>query len=290
MITTLLFLNFALMLVMPVVLAGFIASRRPADWGLFGIGAATFVLSQVGHIPFNALVLGRWQVDTAVTLNLLALAIFLGLSAGLFEEVARYLIYRTWARRARSWGQGLMLGAGHGGIEAIILGGLGFYGLMQLVMFQNQPALLTALPVEQLASVQAQLAQLDASPWYMLLVGALERVFALTFHLAASVLVLQAFLRRHIVWLVAAILWHALLDAAAVFTLLYMTPRLGQETAMLLTEIVIGVLALVSLGIIFWLKTPEPAAAEPEPLPAVGPVRPEEMPPTEELLERSKYS
>jgi uncharacterized membrane protein YhfC len=56
------------------------------------------------------------------TYNLLIIAGFLGLSAGFFEESARYVVYRWWARDARTWSQGLMLGAGHGGIESILLG------------------------------------------------------------------------------------------------------------------------------------------------------------------------
>jgi hypothetical protein len=45
-----LLLNAALMKTMPLLLGRFIAGRRGAGWGLFGIGAATFVASQIGHL------------------------------------------------------------------------------------------------------------------------------------------------------------------------------------------------------------------------------------------------
>ncbi len=60
-------------------------------------GAATFVASQILHIPANS-VLGR--IFPMAEQSLIVQAIVLGLSAGIFEEVARYLIYR-FGRRMR---------------------------------------------------------------------------------------------------------------------------------------------------------------------------------------------
>ena len=123
MVTALLALNFSLMIAVPIFLARWIARRRQARWGLFGVGAVAFVLSQVGHLPFNWLVLQ--QLGWVNASNLIVYAAFLGLSAGTFEGIARYLVLRFWAKDARTWGKGLMVGTGHGGIEAILLGVLG---------------------------------------------------------------------------------------------------------------------------------------------------------------------
>lgn len=280
MITFLLFLNFMLMLLMPIMLGLFIGSRRHVGGRLFGVGAAGFVISQLFHLPFNWLVLERFSLISSE--NLIILAIFLGLSAGVFEEVTRYLIYRFWITDARSWGQGLMFGAGWGGIEAIILGVLGFYGLMQIVMFQNNPLVLESLPLEQLNLVKTQLSELLTLPWYMFLLGAIERVFTLCFHLAASIMVLQAFLRKNILWLLAAILWHALLDSGAV----YAAATWGAVPA----EALLGFMSIFSLGIIFWLRTPEPVEPELEPLAEIGPAKLGEVELSSADLEKSKYS
>ncbi|MCP4362009.1 MAG: YhfC family intramembrane metalloprotease [Chloroflexi bacterium] len=292
MTTILLFLNFSLMIVAPIILGGFVAARLKVDWGLFGMGAATFVLSQLFHIPFNVLVLNKWQlisVDTAVLTNLIILALFLGLSAGVFEEVARYLTYRYWATEARFWGQGIMLGVGHGGIEAIILGLLGYYGLMQLLMLQNNPSILATLPVGQLTLVQAQLSQMETWPWYMFLLGAVERGFALCFHIAASLLVLQAFVRHNILWLLAAILLHTAVDTTAVLSIQYLSQRTTTINSALGTEAFIAVYALISLGIIFWLKTPPLEDDVLDPLPEIGSVQPMDVTLSAEQLEKSKY-
>jgi len=289
MIAVLLFLNFALMILMPVALGWLIASRRHASWKLYAVGMGGFVLSQLFHIPFNWLVLQRWRPNTDEVVGLVLLAVFLGLSAGLFEEVTRYLIYRFGLREARSWGQGLMYGAGWGGIEAILLGAIGLLNFVVLLGMNN--GLFTELiPAAQMPMVQQTIDEMLNAPWYMTLLGAVERAFTLCFHLSASILVLQAFLRRNLLWLGVAILWHTAVNATAVFTLQYLTLVTNANTAALATEAAIGLFALISLGIIFWLKTPEPTPAEPEPLPITSPAQSVEIPLTADMLERSKFS
>ena len=76
MIVVLLSLNFLLMLALPLALGWWIQRRWQAGWRLFAIGAVTFVVSQIFHIPFNWLVLQKWQLlptDTAVPINLIEL-------------------------------------------------------------------------------------------------------------------------------------------------------------------------------------------------------------------------
>ena len=48
------FLNGLLMILMPIGLGLWLEKRLRLGWRLWWIGAATFVLSQVGHIPFNS--------------------------------------------------------------------------------------------------------------------------------------------------------------------------------------------------------------------------------------------
>ncbi|NIV35591.1 MAG: YhfC family intramembrane metalloprotease, partial [Anaerolineae bacterium] len=46
-------LNPALMILIPLVVAILLVRRWRLDWAVFGLGAFTFVLSQVFHLPFN---------------------------------------------------------------------------------------------------------------------------------------------------------------------------------------------------------------------------------------------
>ena len=47
------FINPLLMMLIPLALGIFLARRLGGSWRLYGLGAATFIGSQVAHIPFN---------------------------------------------------------------------------------------------------------------------------------------------------------------------------------------------------------------------------------------------
>ncbi len=163
-------LNGLLMVAIPIGLGIFLSRRFKLGWRLWWIGGATFVLSQVGHIPFNVVV-GQLFTSGALPTppqqyTLLFQSLFLGLSAGFWEEGARFAAYRWWAKDARSWSRGLMMGAGHGGMEAIILGTLVLVTYIAMIAVRNMD-LSRLVPAEQLAS--------GAGASERLLVGALVR-------------------------------------------------------------------------------------------------------------------
>lgn len=259
------FLNGALMVAMPLALAYFLTRKFKLGWRLWWIGAATFIISQVGHLPFNAGL--NWLLQQPgfpkppENWQLIFTAVVYGLSAGLWEELANYFVLRGWAREARSWRTGLLFGAGHGGIEAIILGGLVFLTFANMVILR-QADLSTIVPAEQLELAQAQMAQYWSLPWYASLVGALERIFAMVFHLSAALLVVQTFVRRQWFWVWLAVLWHALLDGIAVFA--------AGTWGVYAAEGALAGTALISLAIIFALRRPEP-----EPPAAEAPAEPQ---------------
>ena len=184
-------LNWFLMIAMPLGLAIYLTHAWKLSWRFWLVGAATFILSQVGHIPFlylTNLALNRPPlVNIFLDMPKIGLVIFngifLGLAAGLFEELSRYAMFRWWARDARSWRTGLLTGAGHGGVEAIIMGVLALFGFINLVALRD-PAVMATVPADQLATVQAQVAAAWAAPWYDTLLGAVERLSAIIIRLA----------------------------------------------------------------------------------------------------------
>ncbi len=243
-------LNALVMIALPLSLGVFLAKRFRASWRIFMIGAITFVASQIFHLPFNGWVLSPLVVrlglmETRSGLPLLMFALVFGLSAGVFEEVARYVVYRYWLRDVRSWRGALMFGAGHGGVEAILLGGLAAYALLQAIAYRGADLSSIVTP-EQLGQAEAELNVYWSLPWQLVLLGALERLFAICFHLSASVLVLQALIRRSPMWVGFAILWHALLDAVALFGI--------ESWGPYVTEGLIGLLAMASVAIILALR------------------------------------
>lgn len=252
-------LNGLLMIGLAVGLGVFLTRKFKLGWRLWWIGAATFTLSQVFHIPFNALLQsliaqGTLPIPLMPLQETIALAVIFGLSAGIFESVARYLAYRFWAKEARTWRRGLVLGAGHGGIEAIFLGVYVIFFFTQMVALKNAD-LSTIFPADQLELAQQQVTGYWSTPWYLSLLGAVERLFTLILHLALSLMVMQVFTRGQIRWLFLAILWHAFVDG---FAALFIPRVVGG----LWSQPVLGLLALISLGIIFALRKPEPEVSE----------------------------
>jgi uncharacterized membrane protein YhfC len=212
-------MNGLFMILLPIGWGFFIWRRYQTSWRFWWIGVGTMALAQLGHIPFNswltyffqAGVLPKPPESWALVFN----AVVLGLSAGVWEETFRYFAYRWWVKDARSFDKALMMGAGHGGIEAIVLGAYVLYIFLQMAALRNMNLSLAFSP-ERAATLQQQLQVYWSVPWYAALAGALERFNALIFHLTASVLVLQVFLRKQWRWLWLAIFWHAALDALAV--------------------------------------------------------------------------
>jgi uncharacterized membrane protein YhfC len=279
-------LNGLLMIAMPVGLAIFLTARWKLSARLWLIGAATFILSQVGHIPFNALaglVLNRTGLTKMTPeAQLIFNAVFLGLSAGLFEEFFRYGMFRWWAKEARSWRKGVLAGAGHGGAEAIILGAIVLYAFVQLVYLRNAD-ISKVVPAGQLALTQQQVSAYWSMTWYASLLGALERLFTIPTQIALAVLVLQTFTRKQWFWVWLAVLYHAVLDGSSVV----LATRLGT----LPTEGLVGGFALLSVILIFLLRQPElseetlPPSAPP---PSVFAPKPPEA--TPEKLDQTRFA
>ena len=241
-----------LMIVLALALGLFLHHRMGAAWRLYVAGVLTFIASQVVHIPlliglttlFTQKIVPQPPAEWMLPFN----AVVLGLAAGLCEELARWVAYRFVIREARTWRDALMFGAGHGGIESI-LAGLAVLGIF-IAFAVMSPEQIAALPVQAQAQAQA----IHSAPDLLPLVGVLERIFAICIQLGMAVLVLQTFTRGSPLYLAAAILFHAVVDGIAVYA--------GPTWGVGVTEGLVGVMALLAVGIIFAFR-PRANAAQP---------------------------
>ena len=248
---------------LPLGLGLWVYRRYGAGWGLFGVGVLTFIGSQMVHIP---LVIG-WQylnmneiLTISASVRPLVNALVLGLLAGLCEEPARLvglLVLRRLGRRWDSWGSALMLGVGHGGVESILVGLSVAVNYIVMLVMRTRPVLPPGLDLETIESFWGM-------AWHLPLAGAVERVWAVTLHVTLSVMVWRAFSRRQWGWLGLAILWHGLVDMAAVMLV-------TQGWSAWKIEGALGIMALVNLVVLFhlWNSAPgAPAEADMPPEPA----------------------
>ncbi len=181
------------------------------------VGAAVFVVFQlIIRIPLIQYVLAPmdWWMD--MVQHPWLYGIFLGLTAGLFEEFGRYIGYRALLKGRSRWIDGFAFGVGHGGIEAMTLVGLANINNLVIAQMINSgqtdqlSALLPAGAAEQL------IAQMTAVQPFDIYLGGFERICAFIIQIALSILVLMAVRKRRLslVWL--AVLAHMLIDAPVV--------------------------------------------------------------------------
>src|SRR5699024_12800015 len=103
----------------------FIYAILKKRWIPFFLGVLAFTVSQLLiRIPLLQYV-EKNSIDFLFfsSVHPIQYAIVLGFSAALFEEGARYLAMR-YLMKQRDWRSGFLFGAGHGGIEALIIVGI----------------------------------------------------------------------------------------------------------------------------------------------------------------------
>ena len=244
-------LNAFIMLGLPLLLAVVLVRKYRLNWKLFFYGALAFGISQILEIPFNRYLL----VPLVEMINGQPLTggsalglggILFALSAGVFEESSRAIVYWFSLRKYTRWKEAVFYGVGHGGLEAVFLGGIAFYAFFQAMAYRNAD-LSNLVPPEQLQLARAQLDLYWSLPWHMALLGALERFFALIIQMTLAVIVLQAFVRKKVLWFFLAVGWHTLVDTVVVIGI--------QTWDIYVVELLLGLMALLSLAILLRLRT-----------------------------------
>jgi len=239
-------LAITIQVVVPLV-AGWVAVRRlGVGWRFFWYGALVFFVSQmVARLPLVQVGQVLLQDALSSTVVQWIWIVVLSFSAGLFEEGGRWIGYRWLFRpEERTWRPAVVYGLGHGGLESMVLiAGLGVLSLVGLLAMTSTD--LSQLQPEQREAVQAQLAAVAAQPAWFPLLGAWERLSAMTIHAGLSLIVLQAFRRASWVWLPVAILVHGTVNVVGLTVLRLvggMTPA-----GLVLVEVVIMLMAIAVL-------------------------------------------
>ncbi|SHI82932.1 Uncharacterized membrane protein YhfC [Clostridium cavendishii DSM 21758] len=176
----------------------------------------TFFLGMLGFFLFAMIlerILHTVVISTKVIpVNTIYFAIYGALAAGVFEEVGRFVIFKFFLKNNREWKDGLGYGLGHAGIEMILLGGLTFVNYIVVALAINSDKLdklLQGQNAEAVTNLKNTILNLTAPEIAM---GIGERILALVLQLAFSFIVLYAIRERKNIYLLIAILVHALVD------------------------------------------------------------------------------
>ncbi|MHC1719484.1 MAG: YhfC family intramembrane metalloprotease [Clostridiaceae bacterium] len=172
------------------------------------VGAAMFVifaliLERSMHIYFL-----KTNFEISMILeNPWIFGLYGGLAAGIFEEFGRFFGYKLLLKGRTAWKDGVAYGIGHGGIEAILVGGLSAAQSLYLSYLINMGSLPAAL--EQIRGI------LTVTEPYLFMVSGIERMFALALQIALSILVLYAVRTKKLRYLFYAVIIHAAIDFPA---------------------------------------------------------------------------
>ena len=196
-------------------------------WWLFIVGIVTFVGSQVMHIPLNNWLtqLGFITDLSKESSDLWRTALVLGMTAGISETAARAIGFGIiqMKRPLNQKADSLFVGLGHGGIEAMLLGGVLLAAtISSLLSLRGANLAELAIPASDLPLLETQLAAIE-SITITNFVPFFERLIAMTLHIVLSLLVWQAFTKRNWLYAIAALLYHTFVDGTAVYLTQFIT-------------------------------------------------------------------
>ena len=212
------------MLVLPGMV--FISRKYKVSWAIFFLGMLMFIASMI-RIPLNNFVAGIIQENFTSYSAILIITAFSALTAGIFEEAARVLGI-GYILKKKNFYKGLMYGVGHGGGgEAMVFVGLSL--AVNYIIFRFFPDILPNLVVNQYMTMQ----------WYLPLVSAMERVFAIAIQISLSVLIMYAFMHKKYYLIAVAVAYHAVVNFVAVY--------LNQFFGIIVSEAAVFIFALGSV-------------------------------------------
>ncbi|MFQ9978604.1 YhfC family intramembrane metalloprotease [Clostridium cadaveris] len=204
------------------------------------MGAAVFIIFQyLIRVPLLNQVFPSMEWFINISMNPWTYGIFLGLTAGLAEELGRYLAFSTALKGKFGFVDGVAYGIGHGGIEAMLICGVTNINNLVVALSINNGSYLSIGVTE---AIKNQF--LNTSP-YLILMGGIERIFAMIIQIGFSILVLYAVKKRCFKYVVLAVFLHMLVDSPIVI----LTSVFGVSVIGI--EVFIGIMAILSVVWIF---------------------------------------
>jgi uncharacterized membrane protein YhfC len=242
--------SLAVIVIGPFVAAVIAQRRLAAGWRIFWLGALVFIISQMLlRIPLVGVLQSIMAPHIASSSAMsVVIGALLAVTAALFETGGRVLGSRFLLRREpKNWGTGVMFGLGHGGIESsVLIGGLALAQLAALLT--TTASTLQEMPPLQADALRTLADDVANGPAWLGLRGAYERVVAVTFHVAMSLLVMQSFIRGEQRWTWYALGAHSLMDFIVPTLLpLLLAPGIARIVVQQLTLTAFGGLALMMI-------------------------------------------
>ncbi|HKM33780.1 MAG TPA: YhfC family glutamic-type intramembrane protease [Lachnospiraceae bacterium] len=225
----------------PITLLVVIRKKTKARVSSFFIGCVTFVLfAMILESIMHSFVFSA--TGNAISGNIWAYALYGGLAASLFEETGRFLAMKFCMKKALNRENALMYGAGHGGIEAILLVGFTYISNIIMAILANTGTMEKSLTVLDSATYDQTVSQLSVlwtTSSSLFFLAGVERLAAITLHISLSIFVYKTVKTGNVKYLLVAYLLHFAVDAGT----LLLTKVLSSVWIEVVLLVVVAVIA-----------------------------------------------
>lgn len=227
--------GFVLFIALPVLAVIIWLKKKKEPFTSVLTGALTFLIFALllekpiqNILLFPSLMkLPQHPLASFISNNTVLLAFIAGLFPGLFEETGRFIAFRTVLKKRKNRETSISYGLGHGCFEVILILGLTYFQniiysiLINTGLFESLVVkAVQAHAPEQLDIINVLVTQLTNFSLGNLALALVERIFAVLFHVAASILVFYACKERKKFFLYPlAIILHTLLDFIVVLSI-----------------------------------------------------------------------
>ena len=230
-------------IVVPVVIAVVWKIRKKEPVTSILVGAAAFLLFAVilekpiqNVLAFpTAMGLPDHAISRFLSANPVLLALVAGLFPGVFEETGRLVAFKTVLKNRRNRETSISYGIGHGGFEVLLILGIMYIQYIAYAVMINTGIFGTVIEQvvsqapEQIGNVEAVVNMLTGFSFADLGIAFFERIFAVLFHIGASILVFYACKSSKRFWLYPlAVILHTGMDfigALSIFSVIDLSPR-----------------------------------------------------------------
>ncbi len=251
-------ISFVLAFAIPGALAMYLYKKYRCSFKALMVGALTWIVfARILESIVHQVVLGG-SFGAPIQNNVLYYALYAGAMAAIFEEFGRLLVMKTALKKEFDNDKNaLMYGAGHGGIEMIVILGLSMVTNLMYASQINKHALeplleaAKLLPEEQGAAAFQSLLSLTDTASGLFLLGIVERIPAIALHLALSALVWQAVKTQKNGYFILSLAVHFVADFVTVLVAGTITNIFAAEA------VIVAVCVIFSVAIFLFLKNKE---------------------------------
>lgn len=226
----------------PVVIAVIWKIRKKEPVTSILVGAATFlVFALILEKPIQnmlvfptAMGLSDHAVSQFLNANPVLMALVTGLFPGIFEETGRLVAFKTVLKKRKNRETAISYGIGHGGFEVILILGITYIQYIAYAVMINSGTFgalvekVAAQAPEQAATAETLANTIVAFSFSDLGIASIERIFAVLFHIGASILVFYACKDKKYFWLYPlAIILHTGMDfigGLSIFNVISLSP------------------------------------------------------------------